>query len=47
MTTSFLTIQFMMAEHTSMQILSRKYFFVVIYKYTERDIHRYIHSKKC
>lgn len=31
MTTSFLTIHFVMAVHTSMQILSRKYFFVVIY----------------
>lgn len=44
MTTSFFTIQFMMAEHRSTQILSRKYFFVAIYKYT--DIYRGIYILK-
>ena len=47
MTTSFLTTQSMMAEYVGTQILSRKYFFVVIYKYIDTDIHRDIYIVKC
>lgn len=43
MTTSFLTTPSMLAEHVGTQILSRKYFFLVIYKYIDTDIFRDIY----